>query len=216
VLPVRLPPLYAILDVDVCAAGGRDVVETAELFLEGGARLVQLRAKSLASGAFLDLAREVVSRGRRHGALVIVNDRADVAVMAEAAGVHVGQEDLPAAAARRLVGPSAIVGASTHSVAQVESALEEPIDYLAVGPVFATGTKDTGYEPVGLDMVRRAADLARHRGVPVVAIGGITRATAPAVLDAGASSVAVISGLMREDVVASVRAFAGLAPGADI
>lgn len=127
-------------------------------------------------------------------ASVIVNDRADLAAMSHASGVHVGQDDLPPAAARALVGESAIVGLSTHSPGQVEAALAEPITYVAIGPVFGTSTKETGYAAVGLDMVKTAARLAR--GLPVVAIGGITLETAPAVLEAGASCVAVIGDLV--------------------
>jgi thiamine-phosphate pyrophosphorylase len=135
-----------------------------------------------------------------------VNDRVDLAVMARAAGVHLGQDDLAPAAARDLLGESAIVGYSTHDLAQVEAALAQPISYVAVGPVFGTATKDTGYTPVGVEFVKTAARLAR--GLPVVAIGGITIETAPAVLEAGASSVAVISDLLRgPDPAARVRGF---------
>jgi thiamine-phosphate pyrophosphorylase len=127
-------------------------------------------------------------------ASVIVNDRVDLAKMSRAAGVHVGQDDLAPAAARELLGADAIVGYSTHTTAQIEAALTQPISYVAVGPVFGTATKDTGYRAVGLELVRSAAALAR--GLPVVAIGGITLETAPAVLDAGASCVAVIGDLL--------------------
>jgi thiamine-phosphate pyrophosphorylase len=139
--------------------------------------------------------------------MVVINDRADVAAMADAAGVHVGQEDLPAADARRIVGADRVVGLSTHTVAQLERALTQPVDYVAIGPVFATGTKDTGYAAVGVAMVARAAALARPRGMPVVAIGGITLATAPRVLAAGAASVAVIGDLLRGDTAQTVHAF---------
>ena len=153
----------------------------------------------------------MVAAARPVAAAVIVNDRADIALMAGAAGVHMGQDDLPAADARRLLGPGAIVGLSTHDLAQAEAALAEPVDYIAIGPVFATGTKDTGYAAVGTGMVTRVAAAARARGVPVVAIGGITLATAPAVIAAGAASVAVIGDLLRPDATgdaaAMVRAF---------
>jgi thiamine-phosphate pyrophosphorylase len=127
-------------------------------------------------------------------AMVIVNDRADLARMSGAAGVHVGQDDLPPAHARRLVGNEAVVGLSTHTVPQVQAALREPITYVAVGPVFGTRTKDTGYDRVGLDFVSAAARLSG--GVPVVAIGGITLMNARSVIDAGATAVAVISDLL--------------------
>jgi thiamine-phosphate pyrophosphorylase len=202
-----LPGLYAILDVDACARAGCDPRRTTREFLDGGARLLQLRAKGLPGGAMLDLARFMIDAARQAGAMVIVNDRADIARLAAAAGVHVGQDDLPADAARRLMGAAAIVGVSTHAVAQVRAAIEQPVDYIAIGPVFATATKDTGYEAVGLAMVAEAASLAGPRGIPVVAIGGITLATAPSVLAAGAASVAVIGDLLHGEAAGRVRAF---------
>jgi thiamine-phosphate pyrophosphorylase len=114
--------------------------------------------------------------------------------MAGAAGVHVGQDDVPPREARQLLGPQAIVGFSTHSVAQVEDALREPVSYIAVGPVFGTRSKATGCEAVGLDLVRAASQRAER--IPIVAIGGITLDTATSILDAGATSVAVISDLL--------------------
>ena len=126
--------------------------------------------------------------------------------MSGAAGVHVGQDDLPPAAARRLLGPGRQVGYSTHTTAQVEAASIEPVTYIAIGPVFGTQTKATGYEPIGLDLISEAARVSR--GLPVVAIGGITLETAPAVIEAGASSIAVISDLLAiGNPAARVRAF---------
>ena len=121
---------------------------------------------------------------------------ADVARLAGAAGVHVGQDDLPPEAVRRLIGETGIVGLSTHSIAQLDDAVTRPIDYVAVGPVFGTGSKNTGYDAVGLRMVEEAAKRARPRGLGVVAIGGITLDRAPDVIRAGATSVAVISDLL--------------------
>ena len=126
--------------------------------------------------------------------------------MSGAAGVHVGQDDLPPAAARALLGPSAIVGWSTHTTAQIDAARLEPVTYVAVGPVFGTRTKDTGYAAVGPELVAAAA--ARSGGRPVVAIGGVTLATAPLAIEAGASCVAVISDLLAGgDPAARVRRF---------
>jgi len=137
-----------------------------------------------------------------------VNDRADLALMSGATGVHVGQDDLAPAAARRLLGPDRYVGYSTHTTAQVDAASIEPVTYIAIGPVFGTRTKATGYEPIGLALVSEAARASR--GHPVVAIGGITLETAPAVIAAGASSVAVIADLLATgDPAARVRAFLG-------
>jgi thiamine-phosphate pyrophosphorylase len=126
--------------------------------------------------------------------------------MARAAGVHVGQDDLAPAAARAIVGPDAIVGCSTHTLDQVRAALAAPVSYIAVGPVFGTRTKDTGYRAVGLDAVTAAAAAAG--GVPIVAIGGITLETAPSVLAAGAASVAIIGDLLAgPDPAARVAAY---------
>ena len=169
-----------------------------------------MRAKDLPSGPFLDLCDAIVRTATSYGAQVIVNDRVDLACLSGAAGAHVGQDDLPPAQVRAILGPEAIVGLSTHTVEQLHRALREPIDYVAVGPVFGTGTKATGYDPIGLESVRAAARAAAARSVPVVAIGGITRDRARDVLAAGASSVAVISDLLAGgDPAARVREFLG-------
>lgn len=199
-------PLHAIVDVDVATAAGWDVARLAAAFLDGGATVIQLRAKRLPSGAFLARADNLVRAAAPYGASIIVNDRVDLALLAGAAGAHVGQEDLPPAAARRLLGPHATIGYSTHTVAQIEAAAEEPISYIAVGPVFGTQTKATGYDAVGLALVAEAA--RRSRGKPVVAIGGITLERAPQVIAAGASGVAVISDLLAGgDPAARVAAY---------
>ena len=200
-----LPLLHAIVDVDVAANAGWRPTELARAFLDGGARLLQLRAKDLPSGAFLDLSDALVGLAGEYEASIIVNDRVDVARLSGAAGVHVGQEDLSPAAARAQLGPAAIIGFSTHTVAQVEGALTEPISYIAVGPVFGTATKETGYSAVGLDLVSAAARLAGP--VPIVAIGGVKLENARAAIDAGASSVAVISDLLVGNPAERVKAF---------
>ena len=188
-------------------AGWRPL-DLAKAFFDGGAALVQVRAKALASGEQLDVCLSVVELARSYGAGVVVNDRTDLALLAGAAGVHVGQDDLPVAAARALLGPAAIVGHSTHTQAQMERSRLEPATYSAIGPVFGTSTKDTGYEAVGLARVQEAARLISPR--PLVAIGGITLELAPSVIAAGAASVAVISDFLvgndpRARVVAYLR-----------
>jgi thiamine-phosphate pyrophosphorylase len=180
----------------VAARAGWTPLDLARAYVDGGALILQIRAKQLASGPFLDLCEAIVRVAKPYRASVIVNDRADLAVMSDAAGVHVGQEDLAPAEARRLVGPTRVVGFSTHTVAQIDAAVREPISYLAVGPVFGTKTKDTGYSAVGLDLVSTAARQAGP--IPVVAIGGITIETAESVLQAGATSVAVIGDLLAQ------------------
>jgi thiamine-phosphate pyrophosphorylase len=187
----------------VCAARSKDPIELAEACLAGGARVLQLRCKSEASGAFLDLADRLVSLARASGAIVIINDRADIARLSGAAGVHVGQEDLSAADARVVVGAEAIVGVSTHDEAQVDAALAGPATYIAVGPIFGTSTKDTGYGARGLELVRYAA---RGRK-PVVAIGGITVERAASLVTAGASGLAVITDLLSGNPEAQTRRY---------
>jgi thiamine-phosphate pyrophosphorylase len=202
-----LPRLYAICDAEVCDRAGWTLSDFAAACLEGGATLLQLRAKRSSSRDFLASAEAVVDRATAFGARVIVNDRADIARLSGAAGVHVGQDDLAPADVRTFVGTTAIVGLSTHSTAQLEAAITQPVDYLAVGPVFGTTTKDTGYTAVGVDLVREAAALA-PAALPIVAIGGITLDSAPDVIRAGAASVAVITDLLGGNAPAArVRAF---------
>jgi thiamine-phosphate pyrophosphorylase len=203
----KLPRLYAIVDVDVCAGAGRAPLDVTRAFLSAGVQLIQLRAKSWPSGAFLDLAHAAVADAATAGALIIVNDRADVAALAGAPGLHVGQDDLSAADARRIVGPDSVLGLSTHTEAQWTAALREPVSYIAIGPVFGTGTKATGYEAVGLQTVALVAAAAAEHAVPVVAIGGITLERAASVIGAGASAVAVISDLLVGRPEARARAF---------
>lgn len=200
------PALHAIVDVDVAAAANWDSVDLAKAFLDGGAPLIQVRAKHLNSAALLALCDAVVVAAEPYGAPVVVNDRADLARISGAAGVHLGQDDLAPRAARLLLGPEAVVGYSTHTVAQIRTAVSEPLAYIAIGPIFGTTTKATGYAPVGLARVSEAVGMSG--GVPVVAIGGITLDTAPVVIDAGASSVAVIADLLAtSDPSRRVRAF---------
>lgn len=141
---------------------------------------------------------DVVARAHKGGAIVIVNDRADIAKLSAADGVHVGQDDLDPASARRILGGASIVGVSTHTADQVRAATSMSVDYIAVGPIFATSTKDTGYRDVGLALVSEAAGILRDTGsaTPLVAVGGMTLERAPEVIRAGAASVAVISDLL--------------------
>jgi len=207
---MHLPPLNALVDVDIAGRAGWTPLDLAAEYLAGGARFLQVRAKSLSGSAFLDLSTELVRLAHQAGAIVIVNDRADVARLSGADGVHVGQDDLSASAARALVGPDAIVGLSTHTIAQIDIAIDEPASYIAVGPIFGTATKETGYAAVGLALVRYAAEKSRRAADarPVVAIGGITFDTAPDVIRAGATSVAVITDLLATgDPAARVHAY---------
>jgi thiamine-phosphate pyrophosphorylase len=198
-------PLHAIVDVQVASKAGWQPLDLARAYLDGGARLLQLRAKDLPFGPFLDLSDALVALADEYEAGIIVNDRIDVARLSRAEGVHVGQEDLPPATARDQLGPAAIVGCSTHSAAQLEAARREPVSYIAVGPVFGTSTKVTGYEAVGLDLVAAAVRIADP--IPIVAIGGVTLANAASAVEAGASAVAVISDLLVGDPVERVKAY---------
>jgi thiamine-phosphate pyrophosphorylase len=191
-----LPRLCAIVDADSARQRGWDPVDLACACWDGGGRFLQIRAKQASSRDLLTLVDAVIAALRARGAgddtIVIVNDRPDIARLSGASGVHVGQDDVRPADARRILVPGALVGLSTHTTAQIESARDEPVDYIAIGPVFGTRTKDTGYEAVGLPRVSEAA-AGSH---PVVAIGGITLDNAPSVIQAGAASVAVISDLL--------------------
>jgi thiamine-phosphate pyrophosphorylase len=191
------PFVYPVLDLELLR--GRSAPDAVRALAAGGARLVQLRAKSSPDRALLDLTRECLAAARAAGVPLIVNDRPDVARITGADGVHVGQDDLPPAACRAVLGPAALVGVSTHDEAQVAAAAREPVDYLAVGPVYPTRTKANPDPVVGLELVRRAR--ARWAG-PLVAIGGIAAENARAVLEAGADGLAVISAVLDHDDLA--------------
>ena len=145
-----LPRLYAIVDADACAAAGRAPIDVARAFLGGGAACCNCAARAWPSGPFLDLARAILEDANTAGATLIINDRADIAALSHAPGLHMGQTDLAPADARAVIGPSPILGLSTHTREQWEQALLEPISYVAIGPVFGSATKQTGYEAIGL------------------------------------------------------------------
>ena len=217
----------AIVDAEAAARAGWTVTDLAAAYLSGGATLLQLRAKAASSAWLLDAATAIVTQAHQANAIVIVNDRADIARLSGADGVHVGQDDLAPASVRQIVdagadpaapgasggpggfgAPGAIVGLSTHTAEQLEAALHLPVSYIAMGPVFGTVTKVTGHPSLGLEAVRRAAARTSERGVPLVAIGGVTLDTAPEVIRAGATTVAVISDLVAGgDPAARVRAY---------
>jgi len=196
--------LYPIIDTTLCRERAIDPVALAQACLRGGAEWLQVRGKDDSSASFTILTDRIVAAAHDAGRKVIVNDRADIARLCRADGVHVGQTDLPVAGVRGIVGPDAIVGLSTHDRAQVDAALATDATYVAVGPIFSTATKATGYTARGLDLVSYAAG----RGKPIVAIGGITLETAPSVLDAGATAVAVIGDLLGSgDPASRTRAY---------
>jgi len=204
--PLRLPALYPITDRSL--ARGRTHAEIVRLLAEGGATLVQVREKAMPDRLLAEAVRACVAE---RAVRVIVNDRPDVALVARAAGVHLGEADLPAGDARALLGRRAVVGVSTHSVAGAVAACALDVDYVALGPVFATATASVRRDPVGLAAV---AEAAARMSRLLVAIGGITLDAAPAVWAAGAASVAVVRDLMRaDDIPERVRAYLRLGPG---
>ena len=184
-----LPKLYAITDTELSNCSHVEIVER---LLAGGARLIQLRDKEANAKDMFEAAQACLKLTRAAGATLIINDRVDIALAADADGVHLGQDDLTVAEARALLGPNKIIGVSTHSLAQVKAALLTSASYLAVGPIFPTTTKANPDPVVGLELLRQARRLTP---LPLVGIGGITPETAPEVLLAGAQSVAVISAL---------------------
>jgi thiamine-phosphate pyrophosphorylase len=179
--------LYVVLDRT--AARGRDLVELLALALAGGSRMIQLREKEWPSGRLLPLAEKLRAACAAAGATFIVNDRVDLALAVGADGVHLGQDDLPARAARPLLRPGMILGISTHSVQQARAAQADGADYVAVGSMFATTSK-ADFQLVGPDLMRKLRGEIR---VPLIGIGGITPDNVSEVIQAGADGVAVIS-----------------------
>lgn len=189
--PARLPDtrLYAITDSQLSNCTHAEI--TARM-LAGGAKLIQLRDKDASPKEILEAARQCLELTRAAGAVLIINDRVDVAVASGADGVHLGQDDMTVAEARARLGPDKIIGISTHNLQQVDAALVTSANYVAVGPVYSTSTKLNPDPVTGLELVKAARKLT---SLPLVAIGGINLERAPAVLAAGADYVAVISAL---------------------
>lgn len=201
-MPIALAKIYPITDPHL---SGLSHAMQVERLAAGGATFIQLREKRASPKDFYEASLQAVRVARRLGVGIIVNDRLDIALAVGADGVHLGQDDMPPERARVLVGRDKIIGFSAHSVEQALAADSLPVDYIAIGPVFATATKE------GPDPVVGLATLGLLRGClskPLVAIGGITLDTARSVLDAGADSVAVISDLLRSpDIAARFRTF---------
>jgi thiamine-phosphate diphosphorylase len=195
-----LPPLYAILDPE--QTQGRAAEDTLRQLLAGGAAIVQLRVKTMAPRNFLELARFARAETRAYGCKLIINDRVDVALACDADGVHLGQDDLPLAAGRKLVGQK-IVGVSTHDIEQARDAERKGADYIGFGPMFGTTTKNTGYAARGVEMLGKIRAAVK---LPIVAIGGINEQNVTQVWQAGADSAAIISDLLgAADVVAKTQ-----------
>ncbi|MBL8232912.1 MAG: thiamine phosphate synthase [Bryobacterales bacterium] len=189
-----IPKLYAIADTATLERHGLALVATARAFLDGGARLVQVRHKGQFSRLLYADCVRVAAMCAEAGARLVIDDRADIAMLLDC-GLHVGQTDLPPVEARRLIGTDRLLGYSTHNAAQLAEGDGMPVDYLAIGPVFATGSKENPDPVVGVETLKLLRGSTKK---PLVAIGGITLENAPRVLEAGADSLAIIRDLIPE------------------
>jgi len=197
---LSLPPLYAILDPE--QTKGSDPEAVLRQLLDGGAKILQLRAKTMVPRDFLQLARSARSLSRSLDCRLIINDRADIALACDADGVHLGQEDLPLHAARKIMGQK-LIGISTHNEAQAVEAERGGANYIGFGPMFGTMTKATGYAARGVEMLRQIRSAVR---LPIVAIGGVKEENVQEVWRAGADSAAIISDILGgEDVTAKTK-----------
>ena len=205
---MKLPSrFYAIVD----PAAGHEPFELAHLLLRAGVRILQLRLKETSGREFLDAATRIGRLCRQHGTFFIVNDRADVALLADADGVHLGQRDLPLDAGRRVVGPDKVIGISTASVEMARAAEAGGADYIGFGPMYPGGLKNIKVAQ-GLENLRAVRAAVK---IPVVAIGGITEATMPQVLAAGADAAAIITDVIKApDIAAKVRTLIGISGAA--
>jgi len=199
----RLPDtdIYAITDSALSL--GRSVLEVTEHLLRSGVRIIQYREKDKKAGEMLKECRQIREATKKAGACFIVNDHVDIAILADADGVHVGQDDLPVDEVRRLIGPDRIVGLSTHSPQQASQAIAAKVDYIGVGPLYATQTKKDVCEPVGLSYLDYAVNTVT---IPFVAIGGIKRHNIPDVVRHGARCCCLVSEILEaEDIEERVR-----------
>jgi thiamine-phosphate pyrophosphorylase len=192
--------LYPVTDVGL---SGLSHSEQVVRLGQGGATLVQLREKNLSPREFCEQAAAALRAARELGVRIVINDRVDLALALKADGVHLGQDDLPPREARRLLGGSAIIGFSTHNIEQARYAATLPVDYIAIGPIFATSSKDNSEPVLGPQVLRDVREAIGN--IPLVAIGGITSETAVEVITAGANSVAMIRALLKEPLQITVR-----------
>lgn len=195
-----LPKIYPITDVGL---SGISHAEQVRRLVRGGARLIQLREKDRGTARWIDDARDALAAARDGGAKLIINDRVDVAMVIGADGVHLGQDDLPPAEARKLLGPDKIIGYSTHSLEQALAAIELPVDYIGVGPIFSTTTKAAPDPVVGTELLSTIRNTAA--GAKIVAIGGIGADSLLSVLSAGADSAAMVGAIFGEAALIEER-----------
>ena len=199
-----LPKIYPITDTRLSNLSHTDQVER---LIRGGAKFIQLREKHALPKDFYDDAKIALEIARKHSVKIIINDRVDIALALKADGVHLGQDDLPPEKARKIFGRKAIIGYSTHSIEQAIEAVKLPIDYVAIGPVFATTTKENPDEMVGIEGVRKVRETIGN--FPLVAIGGITSENSLEVFQNGADSVALIKSILfpPEEISEKFRSF---------
>ena len=201
---ISIPKIYPITDTRLSGLSHADQVKK---LIDGGAEIIQLREKYLSPKDFYEDAKAALEIARAANVKIIINDRVDIALALKADGVHLGQNDLAADFARKILGENAIVGFSTHSVEQATEALKFPVDYIAIGPVFATKTKENPERTVGVDGVKKVRETIGD--FPLVAIGGVTLENCRAVFDAGADSIAVIGDLFsnRDKISEKLKSF---------
>lgn len=192
-MPFSIPKIYPITDISITKLSH---LEQVERLIEGGAKLIQLRDKNSSPKDFYESAKAVMDFTRSKGVKIIINDRVDIALTVKADGVHLGQDDLPPQYAREILGEKAIIGFSTHNISQAIEAIKMPLDYIAVGPIFATSTKENPDPVVGIEGLKIVRDEIGD--FPLVAIGGINIENAKEVLNNGADSIAVISQILQK------------------
>jgi thiamine-phosphate pyrophosphorylase len=192
-LNFQLPKIYPITDAKISKISHAEQVEQ---LIRGGAQFIQLREKDAAPKDFYAAAKLALEIARKRNVKIIINDRVDIALTLKADGVHLGQDDLPPEQARKVLGEKAIIGFSTHNLEQAAAAVRLPIDYLAIGPVFTTLTKENPEKIIGIEAVKKARQIIGD--FPMVAIGGITIENFRLILEAGANSVAIISDLLSD------------------
>ena len=193
--------LYVLISSNITK---KSVKETARLVIDGGADAVQLREKTISDSKFISLAREVRDITTKRGSLLIINDRVHVVRKVNADGIHLGQQDMSALEARNIIGDEKIIGVSTHSITQARQAQKDGADYIAIGPIYPTSTKD--HEPsVGIEIIHEISEAV---SIPIIAIGAITLENLDEVLKAGASRIAVCSAIIgSKDIYSSTRQF---------
>jgi thiamine-phosphate pyrophosphorylase len=204
---IQLPNIYPIIDIPLISSD--NIRKTAQAIIDGGAKILQLRAKKLSSGEFLEAALIIRKITKDKGAIFILNDRVDIALLTDADGVHLGQDDLPVNEARRLLGNNKIIGYSTHNLREALESKKLPVDYISFGPIFSTKTKEDAQTPKGLKGLDEAKKAVK---IPIVAIGGIIETNMAHVLKQGVESMAMISDILTaKDISQKIKRLISIA-----